>query len=73
MENRVNPDQQKIRETIEAIRKHAIVLHDLMAPGSAVTITEIIKPDILVPNRPPQFKSIILVRPATHLIIDPRG
>lgn len=65
-------DQAAMRQVVEGITTGAIKLHDMMEIGQVVIIQVLIKPAVIIPNQPPQYKTMLLVKPASILSIVPQ-
>jgi CspA family cold shock protein len=73
MGNPIPLSRDEANERIKEMTKLAMRLHSLMEYGDTFTVSIVIRPDIITPNQQPKVATMIITKPAAHLIIEPRG
>lgn len=63
--------EEKMQQVINEISKHALGIHNLMTPGTTVTISITEPRTIIVPNdTPAEKKYLIISRPTIMMSLD---
>lgn len=61
--------KEELQKIINEITRYAIVLYDLMKPGMNIEVSFPEVQAIIVPNRPPQMRCLLISRPAMNVKI----
>lgn len=61
--------KEQMQQLVNTISTHALSLYDLMEPGMTIEVTFPEPEAILIPNRPPKLRRLLITKPVMHIDI----